>query len=91
MRKVLAILLLLALSGASAFAVPAKKGPVTSIQPDGSAVTVYLHGDEYLHWVTDESGRMLIRDREYLYPYSLARSTIYVHCVLSTMLPGYIS
>ena len=67
MRKVLAILLLLALSGASAFAVPAKKGPVTSIQPDGSAVTVYLHGDEYLHWVTDESGRMLIKDRDGFY------------------------
>ena len=67
MKKVLSTLLLLALSGASAFAVPAKKGPVTRVQPDGSAVTVYLHGDEYLHWVTDESGRILIKDNDGFY------------------------
>lgn len=74
MRKVLAILLLLALSGVSAHAVPAKPGPLTRIQPDGSSVTVYMHGDEYLHWVTDESGRMLIKDRDGFYRTSFTKS-----------------
>ena len=74
MKKLLAILLLLTLSGVSAFAVPAKQGPIVRIQPDGSTVTVYLHGDEYLHWVTDESGRMLIKDRDGFYRTSFTKA-----------------
>ncbi len=50
---------------ASAFAaraVPAYPFPVTVTQPDGSTVTILLHGDENFHWITNESGDCLEPD-----------------------------
>lgn len=43
-------------------AVPAKPGKITLTQPDGSQITVILHGDEWFHYVTDESGAILEED-----------------------------
>lgn len=40
----------------AAMAVPASRKPVRTVQPDGTAVTVYLHGDERLHYATDIQG-----------------------------------
>ena len=36
----------------SAFAVPAKPGVFTRVQPDGSIVLLERHGDEFFHWTT---------------------------------------
>ena len=41
------------------YAVKAIKKPVTITQPDGSKVTVRLHGDEFHHFQTSEDGYML--------------------------------
>ena len=37
-------------------AIPAKKGTFVKIQPDGTAITLQRHGDEFLHWTTTEDG-----------------------------------
>lgn len=46
------------------WAVPATPGLVKMKQPDGSIVTVYLHGNEYLNWITSEDGHMLMYDED---------------------------
>ena len=41
---------------------PARPGGVKFVQPDGSIQEVFLHGDEWGHWVTDREGRLLDQD-----------------------------
>lgn len=43
----------------AASAIPAKKGVVLFTQPDGSQVSVIVHGDEWFHYVTDLSGNIM--------------------------------
>lgn len=40
-------------------AVPAKKGLIPRVQPDGTTIMVRIHGDEWFHYVTDEAGNLL--------------------------------
>ncbi len=40
-------------------AVPAKRGLIQRVQPDGSTIMVQVHGDEWFHYVTDEKGNIL--------------------------------
>ena len=55
--KRLSILLLAAiLAVASGWAIPALKGGRSVKQPDGTSVTIRLHGDEYLHYQTTDDG-----------------------------------
>lgn len=35
---------------------------MTIIQPDGSTLTVLLHGDEWCHWTTDLDGNLLVQN-----------------------------
>ena len=58
MRKILFIVSLLMLS-MRLWSVPATREPVVRILADGSADTVYLHGDEYYHYYTDRFGRVI--------------------------------
>ena len=48
--------MLLTLTAVSANALPAKPKPFSYAQPDGTTVTLMLHGDEYFHWITDGNG-----------------------------------
>lgn len=48
-------------------AAPAKPGKITYTQPDGSKIVIQLHGDEFHHWVTDESGRIITMDEDGFY------------------------
>ena len=43
-------------------AAPARRGPITMLQPDGKTITVLLHGDEWCHWTTDLDGNLLVTD-----------------------------
>jgi len=52
MRKLLLCLLFVFAASRLVFAVTAYNGPVKVKQPDGTVLTIYLHGDEYLHWAT---------------------------------------
>ena len=46
----------------AAWAVPARPGLVETRQPDGTVITVSLHGDEFLHWASTPDGYTLLPD-----------------------------
>ena len=46
----------------TAHAVPAKPGKIRFLQPDGTSIIIQVHGDEWFHWVTDESGNYMEED-----------------------------
>ena len=52
MMKRIIISLLAALIAVSAYAVPAWPGVIRYQQPDGSVVSIQLHGDEFFSWAT---------------------------------------
>lgn len=54
----------LSLFPSQARAVKACPEPVVAHQPDGSAVTIYLRGDEYLHWNEDEAGFAVVKSAD---------------------------
>lgn len=45
----------------SAWAIPARRGGIIVTQSDGSQITVYQHGDEHFHWMTNENGEWIER------------------------------
>lgn len=54
MKRIYTILIaaILTIASTAAYAIPAKQGPITVIQPDGTSVVVEIHGDEFLNWKT---------------------------------------
>ena len=58
MRKTL-IISILSIVYIPLFAVPAYRGPYKITQADGSEKTVYVHGDEHFHYMTDAEGTWL--------------------------------
>ena len=59
--------LLVALSAA---AVPASPVPQTVTQPDGTTVTLRLHGDEFYNFVTTLDGYTVARNDDGFYTYA---------------------
>lgn len=71
MKKILICLTLaIALFSHIAMAVPARKGSVKITQPDGTTVTISLHGDEYLHFYTTADGYSIVKDSNDRYVYA---------------------
>ena len=66
MKKIGLIVLLSAIVG-SVWAVPARRGGLVVTQPDGSELTVYQHGDEHFHWLTNKQGEWLSMDADGYY------------------------
>ncbi len=65
MKKTLIITLLLLAASMAAFAIPAKKNTVKTVQlSDGTKVVVCLKGDEYAHWWESQDGRIFKVDNE---------------------------
>jgi len=52
MKKIFFAIALILFSFSVADAVPAYPGPIKVTQPDGSVLTIRVHGDEYLNWIT---------------------------------------
>lgn len=72
MKKVWSIVLALSLAVA-ARAVPARPGTFRYTQPDGSVITLRLHGDEYFHWITTADGQVVAKDADgYFRPSSIS-------------------
>ena len=47
---------------------PAVKGVMKHVQPNGDTLRIYLHGDERMHWRTTEDGwRIVYGKSEWLY------------------------
>ena len=68
MKKILSLLSLI-FAGTLLFAGPADPSLHIYTQPDGSVVRYYMHGDEYLHWMTDDNGAVIrIGEDGYVHP-----------------------
>lgn len=70
MKKIFTFILtaILALNAAvSSQASPAYPFPIKYTQPDGSVITIQMHGDEFYHWITDESGNEIVMDESGFY------------------------
>ena len=65
--KKLSILVFIFTMATAAWAVPARRGGIIKTQPDGSEVTIYQHGDEHFHWMTNENGEWLKEDIDGFY------------------------
>ena len=61
MKKILATLALLLGALHILSAVPAYPGKIQVTQPDGSVITIRIHGDEWYHYATDDLGRIVAR------------------------------
>jgi M6 family metalloprotease-like protein len=59
----------------SAFAIKAIPYPLTITQPDGSSLTIRLHGDEFGHFRTTEDGFKIKKNNKGYFVYDLKNST----------------
>ena len=66
-RRIVISLILTVLAAVCSFAKPARPGTFVYRQPDGSKITISLHGDEFGHYATDASGRALELDANGFY------------------------
>ena len=66
MKKIISVLFA-SLFFVAALAVPARRGLFPHTQPDGSTIMIQKHGDEFCHWTTDASGRLLEQDADGFY------------------------
>lgn len=63
MKKIFAIAVLLT-AALSVLAVPAHPGKIRYTQPDGSVIEIFLHGDEWGHWITNAAGQVVEQDED---------------------------
>lgn len=49
------------------YAVPARRGKFVVTQPDGTTVTLQMHGDEFYHWITRDDGTVVSPDKDGFY------------------------
>ena len=67
MKKHFITTILLSMLCEAVFASKAWNQPLSFLQPDGTYVTVILHGDEYGNWYTSTDGKLLARKGNYFY------------------------
>ena len=63
MKKIFAIAVLFTVA-LSVLAVPAHPGKIRYTQPDGSVIEIFLHGDEWGHWITNAAGQVVEQDED---------------------------
>ncbi|MCU6769680.1 M6 family metalloprotease domain-containing protein [Barnesiella propionica] len=69
-KKLLLLFISLLLAGSNVLlAVPAKRTPITAEQPDGSTITILLHGDEFHHYTTTTDGVVIAPAEDGYYHY----------------------
>ena len=61
----------MALLAVAARAIPADPKPITVTQPDGTKLTLVLHGDEFFHFNTTLDGYTVVKDNRGFYTYAL--------------------
>ena len=64
------ILFVLGLMCITAQAVPADPAPSTVLQPDGTSLTVVLHGDEFFNFMTTSDGYTVVKNAAGFYTYA---------------------
>ena len=58
MKKILSMILMTTIT-VTVMAVPARRGPIIQTTEDGTEKIVYLHGNEWFHYMTDAEGQWL--------------------------------
>ena len=66
-RKLIYLFILALIAGQLAMASPATRQKHVYTQPDGSKITLYMHGDEHFSWVTTENGTVMKLDPDGYY------------------------
>ena len=69
MKNVL-LLLVMGLMCLNALAVPADPTPATVTQPDGTTLTIVLHGDEFFNYLTTTDGYTVVKNKAGYYTYA---------------------
>ena len=68
MKKHLILALVALLAGYQMMtAIPARPGRTVYVQPDGTKILIQRHGDEFGHWTTDASGRLVVESPDGYY------------------------
>lgn len=67
MKNIFATFVLALCCSLAALAVPAYPGLIRYTQPDGSSIMIRMNGDEFCHWVTDATGKVLEMDEDGYY------------------------
>ena len=70
MKRLNMIALALLLAAATLWAVPAHRGATIVTQPDGTTVTLRLHGDEWLNYSTTVDGYSVVKNSAGYYVYA---------------------
>ena len=70
MKRLLILITTMLITATSGRAVPAKPGANTVRQPDGSMLSVELHGDEYRHYTTTTDGYTVVRNAQGYWVYA---------------------
>ena len=69
MKKYL-VILVMGLMCLAARAIPADPTPAKVVQPDGTTVTLTLHGDEFLNYLTTSDGYTVVKNASGFYTYA---------------------
>ena len=67
MKKIIVTIFALFAALSFVWAVPADPTPFKYTQPDGTVITLRVHGDEFYSWITDESGQTVEKDADGFY------------------------
>lgn len=80
MKRILLVsqLLIFLLAANISQAMPAHPGPLDYTQPDGSTLTMFLKGDEYVHWAETTDGYTLLHNKEGYYVYAIKNEDGYL-------------
>ena len=62
--------------------VPAYKGIIERVQPNGDTLQTYLRGDEHMHWMMTEDGWQILEGKKgwYVYAKTNCKGKVVVSC-----------
>ena len=78
MKRVFLLLTAIALNVCCVMAIPAHKAAVKVQQPDGTNITIRLHGDEWRSFNTTDDGYSVVQDSRGYYVYADLKDGILV-------------
>ena len=70
MKRLSILVMAMVMGIVSSMAIPASKKPVQVKQPDGTTVTIMLHGDEWMHFNTTADGYSVVKNQQGYYVYA---------------------
>lgn len=76
MKRLQTLLIMLLMATATTWARPGYTKPVDVRQPDGTTVTLLMHGDEYLSYMTTTDGYTVVKGADGYYRYALKQDGV---------------